>query len=290
MERAVSEKRMPISEHLRELRARVILSLVAVVLGMIIAYVFCPDVVYPMLRAPLDALQGRAADNPFVLHTPLLDALAEQQRGRTPGGDGGSADSVQLHYLSLVDPLIVRLKVSLVAGFILALPVVVYEVWAFVAAGLYAHERRYVLVFGPASLVLFLVGAALAYFVVLPVGVVVLINQGHLFDLKPLLMLKEYAPFVMWLMFGFGVIFQMPLVVVFLTRIGVVGPAGLARSRRYAILLIVIVAACLTPPDVFTQIAMAVPMMGLYELSILLSRLVSRKHDEPTFPAPGARE
>jgi len=274
----MDEKRMPISEHLRELRYRLIVCLVAVLVGMIAAYVFCPTVFYPIIRAPLDAIQGYEAKNPYVLKTPLLEALVKRYRDR-PGAssDRNREGENQLHFRSLTEPFIMRLKISLVVGIILALPVLVYEIWAFVSAGLQEHERKYVRVYAPASFCLFLLGAALAYFVVLPIGVVFLLQQGDKFDLRAVLMFKEYAPFVMWLLLGFGLIFEMPLVVLFLSKIGLVEPRTLTRSRRYAILIMFIVAAFITPPDPFTQIAMAIPMMALYEFSILLSWLAVRK-------------
>lgn len=274
----MEEPRMPIGQHLIELRARLIVCIVATLLAMIVAYVFYPDVFYPMIRAPLDALRGDEASNPFVLQTPLLRRLAELQQpsgDKGPGADPASAGV--LHFQSLTTPIVMRLKVSLVIGILLALPVILYQVWAFVSAGLHAKERRYVLVYGPASFVLFVFGAALAYFVVVPLAVVVLLGQGEAIGLKAILTINEYVPFVLWLLLGFGSIFQMPLVVLFLTKLGLVGPVKLRKGRRYAILGIFIVAAIITPPDPFTQVAIAIPMVALYEISILLSWLAVRK-------------
>lgn len=274
----MDEKRMLVSEHIKELRSRVIICLVAVLMCMIVAYFYCPDVFYPIIRAPLDAVQGNAGDNPFVLKTPLLEMLVRsRQDNASQPGERGAGPVTRLHYLSLTVPFVIRLKVSLVVGIILALPVLVYEIWAFVSTGLHDNERRHVLWYAPASFVLFLAGAGLAYFIVLPVGVAFLLKQGDAFGLRAVLTINEYAPLVMWLLLGFGIIFQTPLVVLFLTRVGLVGPDALARSRRVAILVVFIIAALLTPPDPFTQIAMAIPLIGLYEFSILLSRFAVRK-------------
>lgn len=273
----MNEKRMSISGHLVELRSRLLVCIVATLLMMIIAYIFYPDVFYPMICAPLDAVQGAEATNPFVLKTPLLTALTKYHRSSSGGSSSPSATS--LHYQSLMVPIVMRLKVSLIIGILLALPIILYEIWAFISSGLYGHERRYVLIYGPASFVLFLLGASLAYFIVLPLGVVVLLAQGEAIGLKAILTINEYAPFVMWLLLGFGIIFQMPLVVLFLTKLGIVGPEKLAKSRRYAILIMFVVAALITPPDPFTQIAMAIPMIALYEVSILLSRMAVRKRE-----------
>ncbi len=274
----MNEQRMPIAQHLVELRARLIICIIATLLAMIVAYVLYPDVFYPIVRAPLDSLRGEEAGNPFTLNTSLHAKLAEYCRPSVEAdATGGPGERGTLYYQSLMVPVIVRLKVSLVIGIILVLPIIAYEIWAFVSAGLHQHEKRYVLVYGPASLVLFVIGAALAYFIVLPVGIAVLLVQGESIGLRPILTLNEYAPLVMWLLLGFGIVFQMPLVVLFLTKLGLVGPDKLRRARPYAILVMFILGAVLTPPDPFTQLAMAVPMLALYEFSILLSRFARRK-------------
>ena len=278
----MNDKRIPISEHLVELRARIIVCIVATLLAMIVAYVYCPDVFYPMMRAPLDAIQGDEATNPFVVKHPLLRRLAghyEAAVRRAAKGDPTEQQlaPIRLKFTGLPVPFIMRLKVSLVVGMILALPLIAYQVWAFISAGLHAHERKYVLIFGPFSFLLFFFGAGVAYFLILPLGTAFLLIEGAKQGLDPLLTINEYAPFVMWLLLGFGIIFQMPLVALFLARIGMVGPHSLKRARRYAIVGMFVVGAVLTPPDPFTQIAMALPLIGLYEFSIVLSRLAWRK-------------
>ncbi len=270
-----SEKRMPIGGHLEELRLRLIVCIVGVFLATIVAYIYSPTVFYPMLRAPLDAVQGREAENPFVLRTPLLDLLA-RQRAAVTDEPQAEAEPIHLHYQSLIVPFVVRLKVALVIGILIALPLIIFQFWAFVSAGLYPSERRYVYRYGPGSFLLFVAGALFAYFVVLPLGVVFLLRQGDLFDLQAIITIDRYAPFVMWLILGFGLIFQMPLVAVFMTKIGVLGPAELVRWRKVAVVAVFVLAAVFTPPDPFTQIAMALAMVGLYEFSILLARLAAR--------------
>lgn len=271
----MNEKRMSLGEHLAELRSRVLVCVMATVLATALAYCFCADVFFPLIRAPLDAIQGDEAQNPFVLKTPLLRLLAKERPRPEPG-----LPPNQLYYHSLVVPILVQFKVSLVVGIILALPVLVYQVWAFVSAGLYPKERRYVRIYGPVSFVLFLVGVAVAYFVILPVSVVFLIGQGEAMGLRPILSVDRYMSLILWLLLGFGIVFEMPLVLLFLAKIGVVTPRGLAKGRRFAILAIVIVAACITPTsDPFTLMAMAIPMIGLYELSILLARVTARKRE-----------
>jgi len=280
----MNEKRMPISGHLIELRSRLLACIVATLLMMIVAYIFYLDVFLPMIRAPLDAIEGEAATNPFVLEHPLLQKMSDYYHAKVREAANGKPTPeqlapVRLKYTGLIVPLVVRLKVSLIIGVLLALPIILFEIWSFVSSGLYKHERRYVLVYGPASLFLFVLGAAVAYFLILPIGVVVLLLSGVEQNMDAILTANEYAPFVMWLLLGFGIIFQMPLVVLFLTKLGILGPEKLRKSRRYAILIMVIVAALITPPDPFTQIAMAIPMYALYEASIILSRMAVRKRE-----------
>jgi sec-independent protein translocase protein TatC len=279
------EKRMPISEHLIELRRRLIISIIAAVAGAIVAYAFCPGVFFPLVRAPLDSIQGAASDNPYVLRTPLLRAVGRYYQSRVARDDTQpTGPPNRLHVMSLTEAFIMRLKVALVVGIFLGLPVILWQVWAFVSAGLHRHERKYVLRYAPVSFFLFIFGASLAYFVVLPLGIVFLLAQGRAMGVHELLNVSRYAPLVMWLMLGFGVVFQMPLVILFLTRLGVVTPDALARSRRWAVLIMVVVAAMTTPPDPFTQIAIALPMLGLYEVSILLSRYAARRKPAPDEP------
>ena len=278
----MEDRRIPIAQHLTELRSRVVVCIVATLLAMVVAYTFYPDVFLPILRAPIDGMEGNAATNPFVVKHPLLQKLSDHYQARVRAAAKGKPTPeqlapVRLKYTGLTVPFVVRLKVSLVVGILLAIPVILYEVWAFVSAGLHSHERKLVLLYGPVSLLFFVLGAAVAYFLILPMGAVFLLLSGIEQGMDPILTVNEYAPFVMWLIFAFGVIFQMPLVVLFLTKLGIVSPVKLRQARRYAILGIFVIAAVITPPDPFTQIAIAIPMLALYEVSIVLSRFAARK-------------
>ena len=275
----MDERRMPFSEHLRELRARLVICLLAIGCALVVGYWFCPDVFLPILCAPLDVIQGDASPNRFVrvIRTPLLDMMMRELQS-TQGAESLTKADVQLHYLALPVGFMTRLMIGLLVGVLIALPVIAYEIWAFVSAGLRPSERRLVLIFGPMSFVLFLAGAALAYFIVLPVGIWFFISQGDAMGMTPVLTINQYAPLVLWTLFWFGAVFQMPLVAMFLAKLGVVNAKSLARGRRYAILGIFIVAAVITPTtDPFSQIALALPMMALYELSIFLAWMVGRK-------------
>jgi sec-independent protein translocase protein TatC len=273
----MDEMRMPITDHLRELRARLIICIAAVLLMTMMAYAFCPSVFYPIIRAPLDTVAHNPNGNPFVVKVPLRDWLLDRYWSSTPAEQKQAiVTATQLHHTSFIDPFIMRLKVSLLFGIIIALPVIVFEAWAFIAAGLRQHERRYAMLYAPISLLLFFAGVSVAYFLVMPLGMIFLLEQGSALDLKPTLMLKEYVPFIMWPLLGFGVIFQMPLVALFGAKIGLLKPEMLTRHRPHAIVAMFVVAAILTPPDPFTQLAMAVPMLLLYEVSVLVTRHANR--------------
>ena len=265
----IEQRPMAFADHLVELRSRLLICIIATLLATIFAYLFTPDVLFPFITAPIDGLQGSNSQNPFVIHATLWDYLLERS--------GIDRAAIKLNYSSLGDPFLLRLKIAFGGGILLVLPIIVYQIWAFVSAGLYEHERRLVRIFGPVSFLLFLVGAALAYYIVLPFGIIFLVQQGQIFGLSPVLMINDYVPFVLWLLLGFGIVFQLPLVIMFLAKLGIVSARSLSQFRRYAILIVFIVAAVLTPPDPFTQVAMAIPMIGLYELSILLARLGAKK-------------
>jgi len=181
----------------------------------------------------------------------------------------------KLVFLAPTEALMAKLKLGLFGGFFLALPVVLYQVWGFISCGLTAKEKRYILIYFPFSILLFLVGVGFCYFFVLPLGVKILLSYGGE-SLEPMISIMTYLSFVMTLLISFGITFELPLGVLFLTRIGLIKPRFLSRNRRYAILIIFIVAAILTPTvDIVNQLFLAIPLLLLYELSIIISRLVS---------------
>jgi sec-independent protein translocase protein TatC len=184
-----------------------------------------------------------------------------------------------LYYLSPAEGFLARMGLTLIGGVFLSLPVLFYQLWAFVAVGLTRQEKKYIVLFAPLSLVLFLGGAAFAYFSVLPMVLKFFLSfSSH--NLVPMLTVSKYISFVGTFCLGFGLVFEMPLVIVFLTKIGIATPAFLVQMRRHAIVLIFIVSAFLTPPDFISQIFMAVPLVILYEMSVLFSRLVLRLKEQ----------
>jgi len=180
-------------------------------------------------------------------------------------------------FLAPTEAFFVRLKVAALAGALLSLPVVLFQAWRFIAVGLTRQERRYALGLLPFSLVLFVGGAAFAFFLILPVGVRFLLSY-QTEQLVPMISIGAYTSFATAFILAFGLVFQLPVVVLLLARLGIVTPASLARGRRYAILGIVVLSAVLTPGgDVVSQALMALPTYLLYEVSIWVARIVAPK-------------
>ncbi|MBI1910396.1 MAG: twin-arginine translocase subunit TatC [Deltaproteobacteria bacterium] len=242
------ETRMPLTEHLRELRKRLVISVIAIAIGFGIAYNF-------------------SAELYTVLTRPLIPALP-------PGQD-------YLVFSGIVEPFFIYLKVGFVGGVILASPVVLYQVWAFVAPALYNEEKRWFISIVIFSLVLFISGALFAYFVVFPFGFKYLLGYSSS-ELRPLLSMGEYFSMVTKLLLAFGVVFQLPLAILVLARLGIVTAGQLLRWWRYAIVIILIVSAILTPtPDVFNQLLMAGPLAFLYCVGIIVAKLFGKKKKAP---------
>jgi sec-independent protein translocase protein TatC len=165
-----------------------------------------------------------------------------------------------------------RLWLTLLGGFIFSLPVVIYQIWRFVAIGLTEKERKYIIFFGPASGVLFIIGGLFAYFFMIPISVRFLLgfSSGMMI---PMITVSHYINFVVTILLACGVVFELPLILLFLTKTGVATPEFLRQKRRHAIILILIVSAVMTPPDVITQLLMAAPLILLYEIGVWCSCL-----------------
>ncbi|HDI59129.1 MAG TPA: twin-arginine translocase subunit TatC [Desulfobacteraceae bacterium] len=241
------DDKVPFTEHLEELRHRLIVCFVAVGIGFAVCYAF-KERLFEFLAAP------------------LIGAMQE--------GD-------KLVFTGLPEAFFTYLKIAFLAGCVLASPVIIYQFWMFVAPGLYRRERR---VLGPIvglSILFFVGGGVFGYLVVFPLGFQFFLSFATE-TIRPLPAMKEYLGFATKLLIAFGLAFELPLVITFMARLGLVSVDFLKKNRRYALLLFFVAAAILTPPDVVSQILMALPLMLLYELSIIGARVFGRKPlDDP---------
>ncbi len=239
-----SNQSIPLIEHLSELRDRLIHSFIAVAVGFVIACFF-KEKIFALLTAP------------------LVRVMQENQKG-------------QMIFTGLPEAFFVYLKVSLLAGIVLALPVLFYEFWMFVAPGLYRREKKYLLPAILLSMVFFFLGACFGYFVVFPYGFAFFL--GFATDtIQAMPSMKEYLSFASKMLLAFGFVFELPLILTLMARMGLVTADFLKKNRKYALLLFFVAAAIITPPDVITQIMMALPLILLYEISILGAKIFARR-------------
>jgi sec-independent protein translocase protein TatC len=237
------EDKAPFTAHLEELRSRLIVSFVAVGVGFFVAYFF-KEKLFELLMKPLTDVMGE--------------------------GD-------KLIFTNLPEAFFVYLKTAFLAGVMAASPVILYQFWKFVAPGLYKKERVVLLPVVFLCSFFFIGGALFGYFIVFPYGFKFFLGFATEF-IRPLPSMKEYFSFASKLLVAFGLVFELPLIITLFSRLGLVSVQFLKKNRKYALLLFFVGAAILTPPDVITQVMMAVPLMFLYEISIIGARIFARKN------------
>lgn len=233
----MERKNLTLAGHLDELRRRIFISLAAVAVCSCLAFWKIQDILSFLMIYPVD----------------------------------------HLVFFSPVEAFMEYCKLAFFTGLIIASPIVLFQLWSFVSPGLTGRERGAFLAAMPFSATLFLGGAAFAFFVVLPWALKFLINfPGP--EVVPVISISKYLSFVIMLLLVFGIVFELPVAVFLLSKLGIVTPSVLSRNRKYAILAIFVLAAVLTPtPDAFTQVAMAVPLIVLYEISIWICRFTYKK-------------
>lgn len=181
-----------------------------------------------------------------------------------------------LIFIAPQEAFISYIKLTFFGGLFLSSPFVIYQLWRFVSDGLMPNESKYVLVFAPLSFIFFIIGASFGYIIIVPIGMKFLLAFGTELII-PMITISKYISFISTLSLAFAMVFQLPLLSLFLTKIGVITPLFLSSKRRHAIVCMFIAAAMLTPPDVITQTMMAVPLIMLYEIGIIFSKLVYRR-------------
>ncbi|AZR72942.1 twin arginine-targeting protein translocase TatC [Anoxybacter fermentans] len=227
------DQKMTLVEHLTDLRKCIIKAILGWLVGIVLIFLYA-DRVYYYMTEPLGV--------------------------------------TNLVYISPIEGFLTYLKIAIYGGLMLASPVIIYQLFRFVLPGLYQHERVILFTLIPTAFLLMVVGISFGYFVVLPFALKYLLNFSSL-NVQPMLSMQKYIGFVTTSLMILGIVFEMPLVVIGLTKLGVVTPKFLRKHRKYAIVLSVAVGAILTPPDVITQVMMAGPLLFLYEISIWLSYL-----------------
>lgn len=241
------DSKAPLMEHLIELRRRLIWSFVGLAIAFAISFYFAGEIFAFLVQ-------------------PLIDSFGP--------GEG------RLVYTKLYEAFFVEIRVALFAAFFLAFPIIASQIWLFVAPGLYAKEKKAFLPFLVATPVLFTLGGALAYYVVMPLAIRFLLGyQGQIegIEQEALPAMGEYLSFVMHFLFAFGISFLLPILLMLLERAGIVTRDQLKNGRRYAILVAFVIAAVATPPDVISQFMLAIPLILLYELSLVAIWFTERK-------------
>ncbi len=248
------EARMPIIEHLRELRTRLIRALIALVVGFAVAYLIS-DQLFAALTWP----------------------IREVSHGK-----------VMLIGTGVGEAFFTKIKVALVAGLFIASPAVFYEIWKFIVPGLYKSERRMAAPFIISATIFFILGGYFCWAVVFKVGYTFFLSEYASIGVTPTIRISEYLAFSTKLMLAFALTFEMPIFAYFLTRLGIIDHRMMLRQVSYAVLGIFVVAAMLTPPDMVSQFLLAIPLLLLYALSVGVSYLFRLPHEEPAPDAEGS--
>ncbi|MHB1418695.1 MAG: twin-arginine translocase subunit TatC [Bacillota bacterium] len=239
----MNERKGTLFEHLDDLRRVLTVSAIVIMVASAVSFFFLGDWLFKFLTDPLQKFD------------------------------------VKLVYIGITEAFFAKIKLSVLAGFIISLPVILWQIWNFVAPALFPKERRYLLLVIPLSLLLFAIGAIFAYLVVFNFAAryLLVVIRG---DLQPMLSVGQYISFLIAFLIPFGAVFETPLVMYYLARFGIIKHSMLAKNRKYVILGIFVAAAALTPgPDVISQVLLAVPLVLLFEIGVLVTRFVKPRRE-----------
>lgn len=245
----MSDEQLPVTKHLEELRKRLMIAGGAWIVCFFACYSFA-ERLFRFIAAPVRA------------------ALPE-----------GSS----MVFINATEPFFTYLKIAALAGLLLALPIVFWQIWSFISPGLYNHEKKYIFPFVIASTLCFGAGTYFGFFFVFPTIFTFLITFGTgTGDIDAMLSMGAYLSFSSKLLLAFGLVFELPIVIFFLSRMGVIDHKWLSKNRKFALLIGFVIGAALTPPDVFSQTALALPFVILYEVGIIVARIFGKKPEEET--------
>ena len=240
----MSDEQLTITRHLEELRKSLMISAAA----WLVAFLAC-----------------------YSISEKLFQFISEPVRSALPEGSS-------LVFISATEPFFTYLKIGALAGFLVSLPVIFWQIWSFVAPGLYNHEKKYIFPFVIASSICFGIGTYFGFFFVFPTIFTFLIKFGTgTGEINAMLSMGSYLSLSSKLLIAFGLVFELPIVIFFLARLGIVDYKWLAKNRKFALLIGFVVGAVLTPPDVFSQTALALPFFILYEVGIWVARFFGKK-------------
>ena len=280
-ENEIEASRAPLMDHLIELRRRLIISVIALGIGFVVCFAFSSQIYLWLLRPFEMAAAMLAAQKQGAHHGPFDLLLVVMGVVHPPSG----AQALKLVFTAPLEFFFTKMKLAAFGGIILSFPVIAWQLYRFVAPGLYRQEKKAFAPFLLAAPVLFVMGSALVYFIMLPFVLWFSLSQqvvsGNI-SVELLPKVSDYLALVTQLMLAFGLCFQLPVILTLAALAGLIESATLAKGRRYAIVAIVFVAAILTPPDPLSQMLLAIPIYLLYEVSIWCVRLMElrRKQDE----------
>ncbi len=281
---------MAFLDHLEELRWRILRSLLAILVGAILCFAFSDSVMQlltrPYEQAVLSLENQRSPGVAAAMQSLVNGWLGQAREEASPVADIVEIPpSRRLQALRPMTYFFISLQIAFMGGIVFALPYILLQIWKFVAPGLLQTEKRLAIPIISLSVLCFAIGALIAYLLVLPMGLRFFLALEPP-DMTSQWAADEYIGFVLRLIFGFGIVFEMPVLALFLAKVGVLTADIMRRIRRYAIVAIFIVAAIVTPPDPVSQIMMALPLLLLYELSIWICKVVGKDRRRPADDLP----